>query len=139
MSVDIDSARAEIAAPAKAMRGGMDARYLRSTTSESRPTIGERTLCIRRGPWKSQSLSLCYVWNAYLNDPSYEGWVSKVSNDECYHVASSNDHKHLRHDAEACKLCVSKVHVESETCVSRKTYAKQEMKTTTQDLHPKET
>jgi hypothetical protein len=33
------------------MRGGIAARYFRSRTSDSLPTIGESTLCIRRGPW----------------------------------------------------------------------------------------
>jgi len=41
--VDIVCAFADTTAPAKATRGGKDAKYLRSTTSESRPTMGEST------------------------------------------------------------------------------------------------
>ena len=52
ISMLIEVALAETTAPTKAMTGGMEARYLRSSTSERRPIIGERTLCIRRGPWR---------------------------------------------------------------------------------------
>ncbi|KAK5630333.1 hypothetical protein RRF57_006048 [Xylaria bambusicola] len=51
ISTDIDLAVADTTAPTNAMSGGMAARYFRSSTSESRPTMGERTLWIRRGPW----------------------------------------------------------------------------------------
>lgn len=46
----IEVAFAEMIAPTNAMRGGMAARYFRSRTSDSLPTMGERTLCMRRGP-----------------------------------------------------------------------------------------
>lgn len=41
MRVAISFALAETTAPTKAINGGMEARYLRSTTSERRPTTGE--------------------------------------------------------------------------------------------------
>lgn len=51
MSILMDVALADMIAPAKAMRGGTEARYLRSRTSERRPTIGDSTLCINKGPY----------------------------------------------------------------------------------------
>jgi len=39
--VAMSFALAETTAPTKAIKGGMEAKYLRSTTSERRPTIGE--------------------------------------------------------------------------------------------------
>lgn len=50
IKVAIDCAFADITAPANAISGGTEARYLRSTTSERRPTIGDKTACMRRGP-----------------------------------------------------------------------------------------
>lgn len=50
MSIGIDVAFAETTAPAKATRGGTVAKYFRSRTSLSLPTMGERTLCINSGP-----------------------------------------------------------------------------------------
>ena len=54
ISMAIDEALAEITAPMKAIRGGMLAKYFLSRTSESRPTMGERTLCISNGPFFCQ-------------------------------------------------------------------------------------
>ena len=51
INIVIDEALADMTAPTKAIKGGILARYLRSRTSDSRPTIGERTLCIKSGPW----------------------------------------------------------------------------------------
>src|SRR4051812_14581887 len=47
--VVIDWAFAETTAPANAINGGTDARYLRSTRSERRPMMGDRTACMSRG------------------------------------------------------------------------------------------
>lgn len=51
MSMLIDVALADMTAPANAINGGNAARYFLFSTSESRPTVGERTLCMRSGPW----------------------------------------------------------------------------------------
>lgn len=50
INTDIDCAVADTTAPTKAISGGMAARYFLSSTSESRPTMGDRTLWIKRGP-----------------------------------------------------------------------------------------
>lgn len=56
MSIFIEVAFAEMTAPIKEMAGGPMARYFLSRTSDRRPTIGERTLCIRRGPYLCELL-----------------------------------------------------------------------------------
>jgi len=61
IKTDIEEAVAETTAPTKAINGGMAARYFLSNTSESRPTIGERTLWMRRGPWRCYCHHLCFV------------------------------------------------------------------------------
>jgi hypothetical protein len=48
--VAIFFALAEMTAPTKAIKGGMEAKYLRSTISERRPTMGDRVAWMRRGP-----------------------------------------------------------------------------------------
>ena len=50
MSILIDVALAEMTAPANAINGGNAARYFLLRTSDSLPTMGERTLCISSGP-----------------------------------------------------------------------------------------
>ena len=41
IKVAISWALAEMTAPTKAINGGMETKYLRSTTSDKRPTMGE--------------------------------------------------------------------------------------------------
>jgi hypothetical protein len=50
MSIFMDVALAEITAPTNEMTQGPIARYFLSRTSDRRPTMGERTLCINNGP-----------------------------------------------------------------------------------------
>ena len=50
INMDILVAFAQMIAPTQAISGGMVANSLRSRTSDKRPTGGERTDCIRRGP-----------------------------------------------------------------------------------------
>ena len=50
INIVIEVAFAEITAPAKEIIGGIMAKYFLSSTSDRRPTIGERTLCIKSGP-----------------------------------------------------------------------------------------
>lgn len=57
MSIGIDDALAEVMAPAAAIKGGMAARYFLSRTSLSRPMMGDRTHCMRRGPSRYQQIS----------------------------------------------------------------------------------
>ena len=49
---------AEMTAPTNAITGGIAAMYLRSTTSDRRPTMGESTDCMSSGPWMIQPLML---------------------------------------------------------------------------------
>ena len=58
INIDIDVALAEMIAPAKAIRGGIDASHFRSSTSLSRPTIGDSTLCMRSGPSETVMLAV---------------------------------------------------------------------------------
>src|SRR5450755_3094513 len=58
MSIGIEVAFAETTAPTNAMSGGTVAKYFRSRTSLSLPTMGERTLCIKSGPSGSILVSL---------------------------------------------------------------------------------
>lgn len=51
MSMVIEVALADMTAPMKDIAGGAMARYFLSSTSESRPTIGDSTLCISNGPY----------------------------------------------------------------------------------------
>jgi hypothetical protein len=61
INIVMDVALAETTAPAKEIRGGIIARYFLSSTSESRPMIGERTLCMRSGPYSSYYfISSCF-------------------------------------------------------------------------------
>lgn len=53
MSMLMDVALAYITAPTKATSGGTAARCLRSSTSESLPTMGDSTLCINSGPYRA--------------------------------------------------------------------------------------
>jgi hypothetical protein len=55
IKVAMSFALAEITAPTNAIKGGTEARYLRSTTSERRPTMGDRVAWMRRGPCCGQS------------------------------------------------------------------------------------
>ena len=50
ISMAMEEALADITAPMNAINGGMLARYFLSRTSDSRPTMGERTLCMSSGP-----------------------------------------------------------------------------------------
>ena len=59
MSIGMEVAFAETTAPTKAIMGGAEASHLRSSTSERRPTMGERTDCIRRGPFSERSQYCC--------------------------------------------------------------------------------
>lgn len=51
MSIFIDVALAQIMEPTTATSGGIEAIYFRSRTSDRRPTSGDSTLCISRGPY----------------------------------------------------------------------------------------
>jgi hypothetical protein len=51
ISTDILLALADTTAPTKEMTEGIMARYFLSSTSERRPTIGDKTLCMRSGPY----------------------------------------------------------------------------------------
>jgi len=51
ISIFIEVALAETTAPIKERTGGPIAKYFLSRTSESRPTIGDSTLCINSGPY----------------------------------------------------------------------------------------
>jgi len=51
ISIFIEVAFAQITAPTKAIRGGIDAIYFLSRTSERRPTIGDSALCMSKGPY----------------------------------------------------------------------------------------
>lgn len=46
----MEVALAQMILPTQAMRGGMVANSFRSSTSDSRPTRGDKTDCIRSGP-----------------------------------------------------------------------------------------
>ena len=61
INVVIDCALADTTAPAKAIRGGIEARYFRSTTSERRPMIGESADCIKSGPCEGQLMGLYHA------------------------------------------------------------------------------
>ena len=50
INIDMLVALAQIIAPTQAMRGGIVANSLRSKTSERRPTGGDRTDCMSKGP-----------------------------------------------------------------------------------------
>lgn len=51
ISMLIEVALAQMMLPTQAMSGGMVAKSFRSRTSESRPTRGDRTDCMSRGPF----------------------------------------------------------------------------------------
>jgi hypothetical protein len=102
ISIVIEVALAEITAPAKEIIGGTIAKYFLSSTSESRPTIGERTLCISNGPYK---VTVSRVRGTvrlkalpHLNDPPSNSAVTEISYDESNDRASCYDDKDLSHD-----------------------------------------
>jgi hypothetical protein len=64
----------------------------------------------------------------YLNDPTRNGRLPELSDDEGQYRASGYNHKHLRHDAELRSDVGGYAR-------SITTYAKQHTKTTTHDLH----
>ena len=49
-SASMDWARAETTAPAKAINGGIAARYFLSRTSDNLPIIGDNAACTKSGP-----------------------------------------------------------------------------------------
>jgi hypothetical protein len=51
MSILMEVAFAQMMAPTHAMRGGMLANSFLSKTSDKRPTRGDKTDCINRGPF----------------------------------------------------------------------------------------
>jgi hypothetical protein len=51
MSMLMEVAFAQMMAPTHAMRGGMLANSFLSKTSDKRPTRGDKTDCINRGPF----------------------------------------------------------------------------------------
>lgn len=72
----IELALAETTAPMKAISGGMEERYRRSRTSDRRPTIGERTLCMSRGPYvvgMAKSITLRARYHTCMTQPERPG------------------------------------------------------------------
>lgn len=108
-SISIDSARAEMAAPAKATSGGPAARYLRSRTSERRPKRGDRAACINRGACARSAVGSrrgavgvrLRMWGTNLDDPAGEGALAHIANDKGDYRARGRDDENLRHDAAA--------------------------------------
>jgi hypothetical protein len=94
----IEVALAETTAPAKAMMGGIEAKYFLSTTSERRPMMGEIVDCIRRGAYECKRMDFSYLnVGTYLDDPPSESGISNISNDEC-NYGSRSDSVNLCHN-----------------------------------------
>lgn len=109
MSIVMEVAFAEMTAPMKEIAGGPMARYFLSRTSDRRPTMGERTLCIRSGPCRGplSKRSVALEEGMYLNDPASNLSIPKVSDDEPNDRPSRNDDKHLSHNpADLFRFCV---------------------------------
>jgi hypothetical protein len=102
ISIVIEVALAEITAPAKEINGGIMASHFLSRTSDNLPTIGDRTLCIRRGPYGMTSIrcfELEVLQTNYLDDPSCNCTITKISDDESNYGAGCYNDKNLCHDA----------------------------------------
>jgi len=104
ISIAIEVALAETTAPTKAMSGGIAARYLRSRTSDSLPTMGDKTLCMSSGPSAKSRQYKTAVRTAsrtLTDDPPSDRRLAQISNYEGYDGTSRDNDVDLGHNGEA--------------------------------------
>jgi hypothetical protein len=84
INMDMLVAFAHMIAPTHAISGGIVANSLRSRTSESRPTGGDKTDCMRSGPCEMISLPVLKGdrYHSYLDDPTGNSRLPKLTYDE---------------------------------------------------------
>lgn len=101
ISIVIEVAFAEMAAPTNDITVGPIASHFLSNTSERRPTMGDSTLCINSGPYKRNSeLVLKEEREQDLNDPASDGCISKIPDDKSDDRACCYHDEDLRHDSD---------------------------------------
>lgn len=105
ISMLMEVAFAQTTAPTHAITGGMVANSFRSSTSDSRPTRGDKTDCIKRGPWACEHSTQSLIRTLYLDDPTRNGGLAEFANDEGQDGACCNNNEDLGHDAGACQTC----------------------------------
>jgi hypothetical protein len=71
INMDMLVAFAQMMAPTQAINGGIVANSLRSSTSDNRPTRGDRTDCMRRGPYRRSTMQNLFTdIEPNLNNPT---------------------------------------------------------------------